>query len=390
MSTNLFGCHPGPANALTDVSGLRLGHAQTPMSSAPGAGSGVTTVVAPTGAVASVDVRGGGPGTRETDLLHPHNTVQRIHAVTLSGGSAYGLAAASGAMNELESRGIGFQVLGPQDPGKIVPIVPAAVIFDLPLAGWGARPGLAEGAAAVVDALDGGCSGGDATAHPQSVAAPLAGNIGAGTAASAGALKGGFGQASARFPQLEESPVAGYTVAAAMISNPQGAVFDPSAGLPWGLPAELHGEFSHYGLNDRDENGRVRPLERKVAEQMASLNLSGTKFPRPEESTTGLNTTIGVVATDAPLSKAQCQRLAMCAHDGLARAIRPAHMPFDGDTIFALSTATGETAGVNDVALTMLSAVAAQCVERAIVHSILGAESVGEVPSWRDVAGMGS
>ena len=109
-----------------------------------------------------------------------------------------------------------------------------------------------------------------------------------------------------------------------------------------------------------------------------------------DRSTTGLNTTIGVVATDAPLSKAQCQRLAMCAHDGLARAIRPAHMPFDGDTIFALSTATGETAGVNDVALTMLSAVAAQCVERAIVHSILGAESVGEVPSWRDVAGMGS
>ena len=243
MSIELFGCQPGPTNSLADVAEIGVGHAVCE----DGAGdSGVTMIVAPKSATASVDVRGGGPGTRETDLLAPHNTVQAVHAIGLCGGSAFGLDALTGAMAELESRGIGFAVLGPEHPDKLVPIVPGAVIFDLLLGRWDSRPDAATGAAATAAALD--AVAGDATGQEALAQGVQNGNVGAGLGASAGALKGGFGQASAVFP--EGTPLAGGTVAVGIVVNPQGAVFDPATGLPWGVAAELSGEFARYGLSD--------------------------------------------------------------------------------------------------------------------------------------------
>ncbi|WP_042378772.1 P1 family peptidase [Corynebacterium resistens] len=350
---DLFGCLPGATNGVGDVAGLSVGHAIC----ADGEGdSGVSVIVAPKGATASVDVRGGGPGTRETDLLAPHNTVQQVHAITLSGGSAFGLDAATGVMAELESRGIGFPVLGAEQPAKVVPIVPAAVIFDLLLGRWDSRPDAATGRMAVKNALD-----------EHSVAV---GNIGAGLGASAGALKGGFGQASAVFP--DDGPLAGTTVAAAVVVNPQGAVFNPVDGKLWGIAAELGGEFAPYGVRPDT------PVAEAAIERLRSMNLLGTKM---------LNTTIGAVATDADFSKAQVKRMALSAHDGLARAIRPAHMPMDGDTLFGLATGTKPLpAGIEPaVAMTMVSAAAANCVERAIVHAVLAATTAFDVPSWKEV-----
>ena len=394
MSADLFGCQPGSSNSLMDVSGLGVGHAIAD----DGAGdSGATVIVAPAGATASVDVRGGGPGSRETDLLEPHNTVDRVHAIALCGGSAYGLAAADGAMAALERAGIGFPVLGPQEPEKIVPIVPGAVIFDLLLGRWDSRPTAATGAAATEAAL--AAHGGAGTADSPSSGAgnsvatnPAAsGNRGAGLGASAGALKGGFGQASAVLPELpgELAPLSGATVAAGIVANPQGAVFNPATGRLWGFDAELAGEFGKAATAHVDE---------KTVARLAGLNLLGTKFPAPEQAEVAgpmgagnagperLNTTIGVVATDAPLTKAQAKRLALSAHDGLARAIRPAHMPMDGDTIFGLATSDSQ-AGVDPVGMSVLAATAANCVERAIVHAVLAAEPAYEHETWRSIVG---
>lgn len=390
MSIELFGCQPGPANSLADVAGIGVGHAACE----DGAGdSGVTMIVAPKSATASVDVRGGGPGTRETDLLAPHNTVQAVHAIGLCGGSAFGLDALTGAMAELERRGIGFPVLGPEHPDKLVPIVPGAVIFDLLLGRWDSRPDAATGAAATAAALD-AVTGNEASCAAEQGALvqgasgqeALNGNVGAGLGASAGALKGGFGQASAVFP--EGTPLAGVTVAVGIVVNPQGAVFDPATGLPWGLAAELDGEFARYGLADGLVDGE--PVGAEGVERLKSKNLLGTKITA-DMLAPKLNTTIGVVATDAPLTKAQAKRLALAGHDGIARAIRPAHMPMDGDTLFAMATgehgsgATGVERGVDDIGMSLLSAVAANTVERAIVHAVLAAESAFGVQSWREV-----
>ncbi|RAV32656.1 P1 family peptidase, partial [Corynebacterium heidelbergense] len=258
--------------------------------------------------------------------------------------------------------------------------------------------------------------------------------IGAGRGSTAGALKGGFGQASAVFP--EGTALAGHVVAAAVVTNPQGSVFDPTTGLPWGIGSEMAGEFAVYELSilgRRDEWGRVAPLNDAAIRRLVGCNIAGTKFPVPENgagsvstsadphggpqtSTQGdsaptppspqsqCNTTIGIIATTAPMTKAQAKRLAMAAHDGLARAVRPAHMPMDGDTFFALSLpASGEceTGGTQDdgknrpkldpasitpMQMTMLSAVAAQAVERAIVHSVLAAEPMFDVLSWSEIA----
>lgn len=384
MSIELFGCQPGPANSLADVAGIGVGHAACE----DGAGdSGVTMIVAPKSATASVDVRGGGPGTRETDLLAPHNTVQAVHAIGLCGGSAFGLDALTGAMAELERRGIGFPVLGPEHPDKLVPIVPGAVIFDLLLGRWDSRPDAATGAtAAALGAVAGGAAEQGAAEQRGSGQGALNGNVGAGLGASAGALKGGFGQASAVFP--EGTPLAGVTVAAGIVVNPQGAVFDPATGLPWGLAAELDGEFARYGLADGLVDGE--PVGAEGVNRLKSKNVLGTKITA-DMLAPKLNTTIGVVSTDAPLTKAQAKRLALAGHDGIARAIRPAHMPMDGDTLFAMATgehgsgATGVERGVDDIGMSLLSAVAANTVERAIVHAVLAAESAFGVPSWRDV-----
>ena len=388
MSAELFGSQPGPSNSLMDVRGLGVGHAI----SEGGAGdSGATIIAAPAGAVASVDVRGGGPGTRETDLLEPHNTVERVHAIALCGGSAYGLTAADGAMAALEAAGIGFPVLGEEAPEKIVPIVPGAVIFDLLLGRWDSRPTAATGAAATDAALrsariarDEESATGQGDDDSALAAATASGNLGAGLGASAGALKGGFGQASAVLPELpgELAALSGATVAAGIVVNPQGAVFNPASGRLWGFDSELAGEFGAASTT---------PVSDEAAAHLRGMNLAGTKFPAPGDGQSGsgspqLNTTIGVVATDAPLTKAQAKRLALSAHDGLARAIRPAHMPMDGDTLFGLATGT-RSGSVDAVGMSVLAATAANCVERAIVHAVLAAEPAYEHPSWRSIVG---
>lgn len=277
--------------------------------------TGCTVVLAEGSAVASVDVRGGGPGTRETDLLEPHNTVERIHAITLTGGSAYGLAAADGVMQELESRGVGFKVLEDKAHSPIVPIVPAAVIFDLLVGDAAHRPTAADGAAAVAAAL----------ASP--AGEPEQGSVGAGCGATAGVLRGGWGEAS--------ESVGKYTVAAGIVANPVGNVIDPRTGIMYG-----------------DD----------------SVAVDVRKFGALQSPAAKLNTTIGVVATDAPITKAQAKRIAMAAHDGIAVAVRPAHSPLDGDTLFALST--GDGTGVNTETMTALSAAAASVVAQAIVSAV--------------------
>lgn len=295
------------------LDGINIGHYS-------GTDTGVTVLYCgPGGALGSVDVRGGGPGTRETDLLQPHNTVERVHAVVLSGGSAFGLAAADGVMNELAEQGIGFPVFGEEKPGPRVPIVPGAVIFDL-LVGP-SRPGPEEGAAALRAAL----AGSDETM----------GTVGAGVGATAGKLRGGFGLATRR--------VGHYEVCAAMVANPVGEVIDPQSGRLYGAPGRTAVKAAAYRA-----------------------------LPHPAESK--LNTTIGAVLTDAPINTAQAQRLAMTAHDGIARAVRPAHSPLDGDTIFALSTAQRPAADSGALAMTPLCAAAADAVEEAIVNAVTAAE----------------
>lgn len=344
----------GPRNALTDVDGLLVGHHhELDADAALGTGraTGCTVVLAPEGATAAVDVRGGGPGTRETDLLDPSHSVQRIDAVLLTGGSAYGLAAADGVMRWLEERGRGI----PMDAdGHVVPIVPGAVIFDLPVGEWSVRP-----------TADHGFLAADAAR-----ADFRRGSVGAGTGARAGSLKGGVGSAST---VLGGGPAAGATVAALIVANPVGSVFDPATGLPWGVNPS---DAASWGLRRPDAADLAAALERSP---------KGTL----------LNTTIGVVATDAPLSKAACRRVAVAGHDGLARAIRPAHSPLDGDTLFALSTGTHELPSPSTplpdafpAELPVLAAVceaAADVVSRAIVDAILSATSVAGIPSYREL-----
>ncbi|WP_312899167.1 P1 family peptidase [Corynebacterium variabile] len=370
--SSVFGAVPGRVNGLADVPGIAVGHAPARDDAGKPVSSGVTVVACPSGAVGAVDVRGGGPGTRETDLLKPSNSMQSVHAVALCGGSAFGLDAAGGVMAGLEERGIGFPVFGDAVPdGPIVPIVPAAVIFDLPVGSPAARPGADCGREALTAALG-------ALDELPGVSGPaLNGCVGAGRAATAGALKGGFGQASAVLPT-------GETVAVGLVANPVGSVVDPSTGWPWGLAAELDsdgvGEFDRYwgGLPDPDDGG---------LEALLARGLGGTKLPPGTTGTSSMNTVIGVVATDAPVTKAQAERLAMAAHDGLARAVRPSHLPMDGDSFFALSTGGGGETGVGvpGEELALFATVAADCAERAVVHAVLAASSMYEVPSWTEL-----
>lgn len=311
---------------LSSVPGIHLGHDTD-------GDTGVTVIVAPASAVGAVDVRGGGPGTRETDLLAPHNTVERIHAITLTGGSAFGLATADGVMEVLESHGIGLPVFGTDQPGPIVPIVPAAVIFDLDVGDPNHRPTAAHGARATRAALaaDTGASAGDSS------------SVGAGRGATAGRLRGGFGQAG--------QTVGRWRVAAGVVANPVGEAVDPATG-------RLHGDPAHPAVDPA---------------AFARLTVSAAK----------LNTTIGVIATDAPLTKAQATRLAMVGHDGIARAVHPAHSPMDGDTLFTL--ATGDGSGVEVADLAELSTAAADCVRDAIVNAVTAAEPGLGLTAWRDL-----
>ncbi|MER6913231.1 P1 family peptidase [Streptomyces sp. NPDC000594] len=346
----------GGNDALTDVTGLRVGHARVPGS---GALSGTTVVLAPEGgAVAAVDVRGGGPGTRETDALDPRNLVQRVDAVVLTGGSAYGLDAATGVMAWLEEQGRGVPVGG---PGQVVPVVPAACLFDLGRGGdWRARPDAATGRAAVEDAAR------------SAVGAPVrTGNTGAGTGAVAGGLKGGVGTASLRLPG------SGITVGALAVVNAVGNAVDPLTGVPYGRYGTGPVEFP--------APGRHAEAVRRLAEARAA---SG---PPP------LNTTLAVVGTDADLTRAQAQKLAGTAHDGIARAVRPVHLMSDGDTVFTLATgalpltvnAAPGGARNHPLVLNEVLAAGAECVSRAIVGALLAAESVsgpgGVFPSYREL-----
>jgi L-aminopeptidase/D-esterase-like protein len=344
---------------LTDVAGIAVGHAQrvdddvtvaTPETPGSGWATGVTVVTAPPGSVAAVDVRGGGPGTRETDLLDPVNSVQTVHAIVLAGGSAYGLAAADGVMAGLEDDGVGLPM---DDRGGVVPIVPAAVIFDLPVGGWRNRPDAALGREALAAA---------GTSVDR-------GSVGAGSGARAGVLKGGVGTASTTVDLGEGCVV---TVAALMVANPVGDVVDPITGLPWDPSVD---ELAAHGLS--------APASAELA-ALAELQAKATV----------LNTTIGVVATDARLDPAATRRIAMAAHDGLAHAVRPAHSPLDGDTVFAVATGAVAPpldprvpAGMNPAvpAIAHVGAAAAMVTRRAVVDAVLSATGVADIPAYRDV-----
>ncbi|MFI6358966.1 P1 family peptidase [Streptomyces sp. NPDC050743] len=335
-------------DAITDVAGVRVGHATR---SGDGWLTGTTVVLAPEGgAVVAVDVRGGGPGTKETDALDPRNVVQRVDAVVLTGGSAYGLDAASGVMAWLEEQRRGVRV-GP-DPAHVVPVVPAACVFDLGRGDFRARPDAATGRAAVEAAA----ASAPGTEVPQ-------GCVGAGTGAVAGRIKGGVGTASTVLDS-------GITVAALVVVNAAGSVIEPETGA-------LYGELCQ---------GRVKYPEERVHEAARRrLDETAAKHAPPP-----LNTTLAVVATDADLSKTQAQKLAGTAHDGIARAVRPVHLMNDGDTVFALATGARALAG-HPLELNAIIAAGADVVTRAIVRGVRAAESVdgpgGVWPSYGELYG---
>ena len=327
--------------AITQVRGLEVGQFTDPRRP-----TGCSVVIARTGAVGGVDVRGAAPGTRETDLLDPANLVGVVHAVLLTGGSAWGLDAAGGVMRWLEEEGVGLYV--GSAPGQVVPIVPAAVLFDLHVGDARIRPDAAAGYAACQAA-------GDEIAQ---------GNAGAGAGATVGklfgmpyAMKGGIGTASVT--------VDGVTVGALIAVNALGDVVDPAAGTPI--------------AGARTEDGQ----------QLRGSVVAALAGDKPLALLAGANTTIGVVATDAPLTKAQCQRLAGAGHDGLARAIRPVHTMSDGDTLFALSTGMAGALDFN-----VLCTMAGEAVARACVNAVQSAQGVTTdtlaLPSASDLIAAGA
>ena len=328
------------AGCLTDVPGIYVGHAGRV---GRGWATGTTVVLLPQGTVGGVDVRGGGPGTRETDLLHPTATVSEVHAICLTGGSAYGLAAATGVMEYLERRGVGFRV-GPE-PHEVVPIVPAAVIFDLGRGGrFDNRP----------DADFGRRAASAARNRP----AP-SGAVGAGTGARAHGLQGGVGSASKLV--AHEAWADGVVVAALAVVNAAGSVIDRDTGLPW-MPGDVR-------------------LRRPSSADRSVLHA------QLDSATPALNTTIGVVATTANLTKAECARVATVAHDGLARAIRPVHSMLDGDTIFAVATGRDELPHdrARNTMLNAILAAAADCFSIACTNAIVSAESTSGSLAYRDL-----
>ena len=386
-----FAGRPGPRNALTDVPGLRVGHY-----TATGDGylTGTTVVLAPSGGmVAGVDVRGGGPATHETDLLHPTASVERIHALVLTGGSAYGLAACTGVMNALADRGIGLPV-GPE-PGEVVPLVPGVALFDLGRGGdFRARPTAEFGALALAAAFDAGsdtdaaaADGGDPRSEPQ-------GSVGAGTGAVTSNLKGGLGTASLVLPN-------GVTVAALAVVNAAGSPIDRRTGellgarlmVPAdGQPPAVPGESGRAALlaTTAPRAPRMGFSAAGSADTTAKAPAAPGPGPEPDEdaAATISNTTLVVVATDATLTKAQCTKLAAVAQNGMARALNPVHTMFDGDVIFGVSTAAA--AAPDPLGFHQISAVGADVVTRAIVRALLGARHTstpaGEWPSWSEVA----
>lgn len=328
-----------PGGCLTDVPGIAVGHAHR---CGRGWRTGTTVALLPPGAVVGVDVRGGGPGTRETDLLHPQATIATVHAICLTGGSAYGLAAADGVMAVLAARGIGFPV--GTEPGEVVPLVPSAVIFDLGRGGvFTNRPDAGFGRRAAV------------AARPRPVGN---GSVGAGSGARTRGLQGGVGTASQVMP-------GGVVVAALAVVNAAGSLLDTTSGLPWEAGDD--------------------PLQRPTATERAALRRV------MEASVPSLNTTIGIVATTAALSKAEAGKFAAVAHDGLARAVRPVHSLFDGDTIFESATGRDELAEADDpprtrtVRLNAVLEVGAACFARACTNAVVRATRLGDDPAYLEV-----
>lgn len=318
-------------NAITDITGIKVGH-YTDREAA----TGCTVILCEMGAVAGADVRGSATGTRETELLRPMNLVEKVHAILLSGGSAFGLNAAGGVMQYLEERGFGYDTFVAK-----VPIVPAAIIFDLSVGNPKVRPGIEEGYKACLAATD------------NQVAE---GCVGAGTGATVGkvlgierATKSGLGTASLRIS-------GDIIVAALVVVNAVGDVIDPKTG-------ELLA-----GPRDRENKGFLRSVE-----LLTGGTYSYRRNPLPD------NTTLGVVATNACLTKEQVNKLAQMAQDGIARAINPSHTMHDGDVIFALSL--GDK--VSD--MTILGSVAAEVVSNAIIRAIQQAETLAGIPAARDV-----
>lgn len=332
--------------SLTAVTGLRVGHWTDKE-----ALTGCTVVLCDEGAVAAVDVRGGGPGTRETDALAPGRLVEKIDGIVLTGGSAFGLGAADGVMAYLEEQGKGF------DTGFArVPIVPAAVIYDLGIGNATVRPRREEGYGAAAAA----------TADPVAQ-----GNVGAGTGATAGkwagpnfAMKSGLGSAAMPMP-------GGGTVGALVVANPVGDIVES------GQADVVAGAY----------NKDAKQFVRSVMEEMSGDGSATSGAP--------FNTVIAVVATDIPLSKGGVQRMATMAHDGLARTVYPSHTPFDGDTIFALSTGlapdlspAGSWAEETE-RVALVGAAAADVLARAVVAAAKAAVGAGGLPAWRDVVAGG-
>jgi L-aminopeptidase/D-esterase-like protein len=329
---------------LTAVPGIRVGH-WTDTEAATGC---TVVLVPPEGAIAGVEVRGAAPGTRETDLLRPGTLVQRIHAILLGGGSAFGLAAADGVMRFLEEAGVGFPVRS-----GVVPIVPAAILFDLPIGRSDVRPGPNQGHDA---------------ASAASTNPVVRGSVGAGTGATvakalgpSGSIKGGTGSAVRALSE--------YTIAALMAVNAFGDIVDPeTAEVIAGPRSSQNGSFgdTRQVLWSADGGGPARAFG----------------APPPVEET---NTTIGVVATDAPLTVEQANRIAVMAQSGIARTVRPSYGMGDGDTLFVISTAAPGMVPDEALNLTALGAAAAWTVERAIVDGVRAATSLAGVPSVSDL-----
>ncbi len=325
----------GARNLITDVSGLYVGNAGDEALK-----SGTTVLVGDAPFVAAVDVMGGAPGTRETELLAPDKLVEGVDALVLSGGSAFGLDAASGVVDGLRAKGRGFAV-GP----AIVPIVPAAILFDLANGGdkdWDENPYRALGAAALVDASD----------------SFELGSVGAGLGATTANLKGGLGSASVVLAN-------GMTVGALVAVNALGATTPIGQPYFWAAPWEVDGEFGARGVVQPGD-----PFDNPAADKLAALSAAA-------------NTTIAVVATDATLTKAQAKRMAVAAQDGLARALVPSHTPYDGDLVFAVSTGKRE---IENPAIDplLLGHAAATCLSRAIARAIFEAKARDNdtVPTW--------
>ncbi len=324
-------------NSLSDIEGLIVGN-YTDMHAA----SGVTVVICKDGAVAGVDVRGSAPGTRETDLLEPLNLVEKVQAIVLSGGSVYGLSASDGVVRWLAEKGLGF----PLDEQHVAPIVPAAVLYDLgrgkdfipPInPDWGRKACLAAKNGPIVT----GC-------------------FGAGTGALSDSVKGGLGTAGLILDS-------GITVTALVAVNSFGSTINPATGRFWEIDLEMEEEFGEQGRRS-------------------------VELPLPPDASPSKNTTIGIVATDATLTKTQAKKIAQMAHDGMARAIRPSHTLFDGDTIFSLATCKiklpeipGFFVAPQAQAVNEIGHAAADCMSRAIIHAILAAKSQFDIKAFCDL-----